>query len=189
MKDSDRLEMVTAIQTILRLIENKEELREELQETPLRVARAYEEMLCGYDVDVGGLFKIFNGEGLDQIVAIRNIPFVSMCEHHMLIFSGTVNVAYLPNGRVIGASKLPRLVQAYSKRLQIQERIAEQVAHAIMCYLEPHGVAVIIKGEHSCMRCRGANSYSSDMINSIMLGKFREDQALRMEVLSLIGQI
>ena len=155
-------------------------------ETPDRVARAYEEMLGGYDVDIDKLFKHFEGEGKDQVVAVKDIDFTSFCEHHFLPFTGRAHVAYLPKDRVIGASKIPRLVHAYACRLQLQERIAEQVANTLMEKLQPLGVAVIIYGEHTCMRCRGVKSNSSQLINSVMLGRFREDPGLRSELLALL---
>jgi GTP cyclohydrolase I len=156
-------------------------------ETPERVYRALEELLAGYKVNVNALFKAFDGEGMDQIVMVRDIEFTSWCRHHLLPFRGVAHVAYLPNGKAIGASKLPRLVQAYAKRLQLQERIAEQVANTLMEKLKPKGVAVVIQAQHSCMQCRGVNSSGSSMVNSIMLGAFRDDASLRAEVLMLMS--
>ncbi len=170
---------------LIYLIEGK--LRPGTEETPDRVARAYEELFDGYNVNIEELFKVFDGEGTDQIVAVRDIEFTSMCEHHMLPFFGTVHVAYLPNGKAIGASKIPRLVNAFSHRLQIQERLAEQIGTAIMEHLKPRGVAIIIEAKHSCMICRGVKSTSSKLVTSIMLGDFRDNPAMRMEVLSLLG--
>jgi len=162
-------------------------VRQELVETPGRVASAYQEILDGYGVDIDKLFKTFEG-GIDQLVISKDINTYSMCEHHLLPFSVNAVVAYLPDKRVIGASKLERLVIAYSHRLQLQERIAEQVAHTIMEKLQPLGVAVIIEGEHLCMRCRGVNSKAGKIVNSIMLGKFRESAALRTELLTLLNR-
>jgi len=163
------------------------ELRGGLVGTPDRVYRALGELFEGYAVDIDSLFTTFDGEAVDQIVLARDIPFTSFCEHHLLEFSGIAHVAYLPNGCAIGASKLPRLVLAYAKRLQLQERIAEQVAHTLMEKLKPKGVAVIIQARHSCMQCRGVKSTGSSLVNSIMLGAFREDSTLRMELLSLLS--
>ena len=162
-------------------------MREDLKETPGRVQRAYEEMFDGYDTDIDSIFKTFDGEGQDQIVVVKDIVSWSVCEHHLLSVELLVHVAYLPRTKVIGASKIERLVHAYAHRLQLQERIARQIADAMMNRLAPQGVAVIIEGIHGCMRCRGVKSQSSKMVNSIMLGLFREDSALRMEVLSLLG--
>ena len=156
-------------------------------ETPDRVYRALEELLAGYKVNVNALFKTFEGEGIDQIVMARDIRFTSFCRHHLLQFTGVAHVAYLPNGRAIGASKLPRLVQAYAKRLQLQEKIAEQVANTLMEKLKPRGVAVVIQAQHSCMSCRGVNSAGTSLVNSIMLGEFRENASLRAEVLMLMS--
>lgn len=172
------------VKAILEAIEN-EPLSKRLIDTPERVQRAYEELFDGYNIDIESLFKSFDGEGTDQLVIAKNIPFSSVCEHHMLGFGGVVSIAYLPNKRVIGASKLPRIVQAYSHRLQLQERIAEQVASAIMKYLDPKGVAVIIEGKHDCITCRGIKS-DCEFVNSIMLGAFRDNATLRNEVLLLI---
>lgn len=175
-----------AVGIMLQAIEDSP-LREGIAETPDRVARSFAELFDGYDVDIDKLFKVFDGEALDQVVAIRDIPFTSTCEHHMLQFSGVAHVAYLPNGKAIGASKIPRLVLAYAHRLQLQERIAEQVAHTLMDKLEPKGVAVIIQAQHSCMQCRGVKSVGSSMVNSIMLGEFRKNPALRSELLALLS--
>ena len=177
--------IVPAVESLLKAIEGPT-LRKDLIDTPDRVYRALEEMLSGYETDIDSLFKTFDGEGTDQLVIVKNVEFSSFCEHHFLPFSGSANVAYLPNNKVIGASKIPRLVLAYAHRLQLQERIAEQVANTLMQKLEPLGVAVIIKGEHLCMRCRGVKSTNCSIINSIMLGSFRDNPALRMEVLELL---
>ena len=163
-------------------------LREGLARTPDRVYKALGELLGGYQVDIDGLFTSFDGEAIDQLVMVKDIEFTSLCEHHCLPFSGLAHVAYLPNGCAIGASKLPRLVLAYANRLQIQERIAEQVAHTLMEKLNPLGVAVVIEADHSCIRCRGVRSTKSSMVNSIMLGAFRETPSLRTELLLLLGQ-
>lgn len=162
-------------------------IRPPLLETPRRVASALEEILDGYAVDIPNLFKTFEGEGQDQIVVVKDICSYSICEHHVLPFYIRASVAYLPVEKVIGASKIERVVNAYAHRLQLQERIARQVADSIMKYLQPRGVGVIIEGEHLCMRCRGVKSRESKMVNSVMLGDFRTEGSLRMEVLSLLG--
>lgn len=167
-------------------IGDNEPLREGMKETPERVCRALDELFDGYKTDIDSLFKTFDGEGVDQIVYIKNHEATSFCEHHLLPFSVSVDIAYLPNKKVIGASKLPRLINAYAHRFQIQERIAEQVAAAIMKYLKPKGVAVIIHGQHACMSCRGVKS-GATLGNSIMLGAFRKDATARAEVLALLG--
>lgn len=175
------------IKNLLKQIEPETYSREGLEETPARVAKAYSEWFDGYSVNIDELFKCFPGEGTDQIVCLKNIPFYSFCEHHMAPFSGTVDVAYLPDGKVIGASKIPRIINAYSHRLQIQERIAQQVADILMNKLNPKGVAVIIRAKHSCISSRGVKAHDVEMVNSVMLGVFRDEPGARMEVLSLLG--
>ena len=192
----DKTYTSTLIRDLLYQIEGKP-LRSDLEETPDRVVRALEELLDGYSVDIPALFTAFDDEesvpknnhtGLhDQIVAVRGIECWSWCEHHILPFHIRASVAYLPKDKVIGASKIPRLVLAYAHRLQLQERITRQVANAIMDNLEPYGVAVILVGEHSCMRIRGVKSESSQLVTSVMLGAFRDNQSTRLEVLSLLG--
>ena len=177
---------IRLITELLKTIEGPE-LRPGLKETPDRVQRALTEMLDGYNTNLDNIFKTFDGEGTDQIVAVENISFTSLCEHHLLPFHGVVHIAYLPNGKAIGASKLPRLVNAFAHRLQIQERITEQIGKTLMEKLNPFGVAVIIKAEHSCMICRGVKATGSKLTTSVMLGTFRENQAQRMEVLALLG--
>ena len=161
-------------------------LRKGLHNTPLRATEALEEMLDGYYVDVESLFTTFDDEGQDQIVIAKDIPFYSFCEHHLLLFSGKGHIAYLPKEKVIGASKLPRILLAYSHRLQLQERITRQVADAIISHLQPYGVAVILEAKHACIACRGVKSDCS-FVTSIMLGTFRQDIAMRQEVLALLG--
>jgi len=182
----DKIYTSTLIRDLLYQIEGKP-LRPDLEETPDRVVRALEEMLDGYSVDIESLFKISDGEGQDQIVAIRDIESWSLCQHHLLPFRCLIHVAYLPVERVIGVSKIVRLCHAYAHRLQLQERIAKQIADAMMTYLQPQGVAVIIHGKHLCMRCRGVKSSTSQVVNSVMLGAFRKERTLRMEVLSLLN--
>lgn len=174
------------IEDILKQIEGPN-LRADLIETPRRVERAYNEMFDGYAVDVESLFKTFLQDGTDQIVTMKNIETWSCCEHHMLPFRCLVSVAYLPIEKVIGASKIERLVHAYAHRLQIQERLGKQIADIMMQKLRPQGVAVVIKGEHLCMRCRGVRSSSSQLVTSVMLGQFRLERTLRLEVMSLLG--
>lgn len=187
MKRAQLQAIEVSITTILHTIEESTKLRSGIIETPNRVARAYAEMFDGYTTDIDSLFKTFEDEGIDQIVVLKDIGFTSVCEHHMLPFSGYAHVAYLPNGKVIGASKIPRLVLAYAHRLQIQERITQQVSEALMEKLKPLGVAVIIEATHLCMKCRGVKSEEGKLVTSVMLGKFREDINVKQEVLSLLG--
>jgi len=175
-----------AVSTILLSIEEGP-LREELLETPRRVAHAFEEMLSGYSVDIDALFQTFDGEGQDQLVIVRDIEAWSICEHHLLPFQICASVGYLPDDKVIGVSKIERLVLAYAHRLQLQERITEQVANTLMKMLQPRGVAVVIKGKHLCMRARGVRSKNSEVVTSVMLGHFRDNPTLRNEFLHLVS--
>ena len=181
----DKKKLRRAIHSMLVAIEG-EPLRQPLLETPLRAQRGFEEMLSGYDVDIPSLFKVFDGEGKDQIVITRGIETYSFCEHHVLPFFIRASVAYLPKDRVIGVSKMGRLVNAYAHRLQLQERLTEQVAKAIMDNLQPQGVGVVIVGEHLCMRARGVKNPESEVVTSVMLGEFRENHDLKHEVLELL---
>lgn len=163
-------------------------MREGLLDTPNRVIRAYKnEIFSGYNKDLKDLFVTFDNAGYDQIIILRNIEMSSMCEHHMLPFYGVAHVAYIPNDRVVGLSKLARLVDLYSRRLQIQERIGEQVTEALMEHLQPLGAACIIDAVHLCMRMRGVSKQNSSMVTSSLKGVFRTDEKARQELLNLIG--
>jgi GTP cyclohydrolase I len=162
--------------------------REGLHDTPARVARAYEEFFAGYAVDpVAVLERTFaETEGYDEIVLLKNIRLESYCEHHMVPIIGIAHVAYLPAHRVVGISKLARVVQAYSKRLQIQEKLTAQIANTIETVLQPRGVAVVIESEHQCMTTRGVHQHGASMVTSRMLGAFRDDANTRRELMALI---
>jgi len=160
--------------------------REGLRKTPERVIRAWEELFAGYGQDPAQVFTTFEADGYDQIVLMRDIELFSVCEHHLLPFFGRAHVAYVPGERVVGASKLARLLEIYSRRLQIQERIGEQVTEAIMRYLGARGAACIIEAEHLCMRMRGVNKQHSTLVTSSVRGVFRTDYATRAELISLI---
>ena len=164
--------------------------REGLLDTPDRVVGSYDEFFGGYHEDpVSMLERTFaETDGYDEIVLLRNIGFVSHCEHHMAPIIGHAHVAYLPRTRVVGISKLARVVEAYARRLQIQEKMTAQIANIINEVLEPRGVAVIIEAAHQCMSTRGVNKTGVDMVTSRMLGAFREDPATRQEFLSMIGK-
>ncbi|PXF41149.1 GTP cyclohydrolase 1 [Gracilariopsis chorda] len=157
-----------------------------LDSTPRRVALMFSELLSGYRVDATALLNgaIFN-EAATDAVHIRGIRFSSLCEHHMLTFSGRVHVAYIPDGRVIGLSKVPRIVRMFAQRLQLQERLTRQIAHFLNAVLRPRGVAVIVEGRHLCASIRGVRSTDSTMLTSVMLGDFRTDAALREQLWSL----
>ncbi|WP_126177151.1 GTP cyclohydrolase I FolE [Tsuneonella rigui] len=163
--------------------------REGLRDTPRRVARAWREYCRGYDEDPGEhLARTFDEVGgYDEIVMLRAIPFQSHCEHHMAPITGTATIAYLPAGRVVGISKLARVLNGYASRLQVQERLTAQVAQAIWDELAPRGVAVMIEAQHGCMTGRGVKTSGVGMITSRMLGCFLDDQQSRNEVLSLMN--
>ena len=164
--------------------------REGLLDTPDRVVGSYDEFFGGYHEDpVSMLERTFaETDGYDEIVLLRNIGFVSHCEHHMAPIIGHAHVAYLPRTRVVGISKLARVVESFARRLQIQEKMTAQIANIINEVLEPRGVAVIIEAAHQCMSTRGVNKTGVDMVTSRMLGAFREDPATRQEFLSMIGK-
>jgi len=159
--------------------------RDGLQETPTRVARALRELTCGYTVDVDNLLKTFDGEGANEMVVVRNIPFHSLCEHHMLPFFGVAHVAYLPGERIVGLSKLARLVDAYARRLQVQERLTKQVADTLDRVLAPKGVGVVIEARHFCMEMRGVRQQGSTTRTTALRGVFEYDRT-RAEFLAAI---
>jgi GTP cyclohydrolase I len=164
--------------------------REGLIDTPKRVARAWKEYCQGYASDPGlHLSRTFDEVGgYDEIVLLRNIPFQSHCEHHMAPIIGTASIAYLPTDRVVGISKLARVLHGYAERLQVQERLTAQVAHAIWERLKPQGVAVVIEAQHGCMTGRGVKTHGVGMVTSRMLGCFLDDPNSRKEVLALMGK-
>lgn len=161
--------------------------REGLKDTPDRVWRAYEHMFSGYGVDIPNLFTTFDADGYDQIVILRDIEVFSMCEHHILPFFGRAHVAYIPKKKVIGVSKLARLVDAYARRLQIQERLGNQVTDALMKYLEPAGAACIIDAVHMCTRMRGVEKQHSSMKTSSLKGAFYSKPEARAELMMLLN--
>jgi GTP cyclohydrolase I len=183
-----RAEAEEAVRTLLRWA-GDDPTREGLIDTPGRVARAYEEFFAGYDVDpVALLERTFEEtDGYDEIVLLRDIRLESHCEHHMVPILGRAHVAYLPHRRVVGISKLARVVDAYAHRLQIQEKLTAQIANTIQQVLEPRGVAVVIEAAHQCMTTRGVHKPGVTMVTSRMLGAFRDDPTTRREVLSMIG--
>jgi GTP cyclohydrolase I len=148
--------------------------------------KAYDELCAGYKIDPASVFKVFDSEKYDGIVILKNVEFHSLCEHHVLPFSGKAHIAYIPNEKVIGVSKLARLLEIYTRRLQIQERIGEQVVNDIMKYLSPKGAACILEAQHMCMTCRGVNKQDSVMITSSLRGCFLAKDSARQELMSLI---
>lgn len=157
------------------------------EETPARFVRGLQELISGYDQDPGEiLMKRFSSDS-DEMVCLREVPYYSLCEHHMLPVIGKVSLAYIPsNGIVVGLSKLARLVECFSRRFQLQERMGDQIATALFSQLRPQGVGVIVRGQHLCMRIRGARS-EGEMVTSHLLGKMREDPAVRAEFMQLAG--
>lgn len=183
-----REEAEAAVRTLLRWA-GDDPTREGLRDTPARVARSYEEFYAGYLVDpVSVLERTFaETDGYDEIVLLRDIRVESHCEHHMVPIIGRAHVAYLPHRRVVGISKLARLVDAYAKRLQIQEKMTAQIANTIQDVLQPRGVAVVIEAGHQCMTTRGVHKSGVTMVTSHMLGVFRDDPTTRRELLAMIG--
>lgn len=159
--------------------------REGLRDTPARVARAYAEWFAGYRVDPRKLLERVFSETDDyqETVLLRSIPLISTCEHHLAPIVGHAHVAYRPNGRIVGISKLSRLVDAYARRLQLQERLTNQIAHTLEEVLEPRGVAVIVEASHGCMSTRGVNQQGVSMVTKCWLGDFRESADLRRELM------
>jgi len=178
-------------ENIRRLLEyiGEDPNREGLKETPHRVVRSYDELFGGYSVDeefgIAELLKTFPGEDYDEMVLLKDCEFFSTCEHHMLTFAGKAHVAYIPNGKIVGISKLARLVEVYSRRLQVQERICKQVVNALMIHLKAKGAACILEAQHGCMTCRGVEKQHSIMVTSALEGVFR-DGTVRQELFSLI---
>ena len=162
--------------------------REGLIKTPLRVSKAWKFFSTGYKQNLDDIINnaIFS-EGSKDMVVVRDIEFFSLCEHHLLPFFGKAYVAYIPNGKVIGLSKIPRIIDMFSRRLQVQERLTRQIAEAVKDVLDPIGVAVIMEGQHMCMQMRGVEKQSSLATTSSMLGKFRDSDKTRAEFLSIIG--
>ena len=188
---SDTIDIDTARRLIYDLLKavGEDPDREGLKNTPDRVARMYTELLSGYNMDPekivnGALFNI----NYDEMVLVRDIEFYSLCEHHMLPFIGRAHVAYLPAGKVIGLSKIPRIVDMYARRLQVQERMTRQIADILQAMLEPQGVAVVVEGMHLCSMMRGVRKHDARMTTSAMHGAFRANLATRQEFLDNISR-
>jgi GTP cyclohydrolase I len=160
--------------------------REGLKQTPMRVARMYAEVLNGLHDDPRQYLKTFFTEQYDELVVLRDIPFNSVCEHHLLPFTGKAHVAYLPDGRIVGISKLARVVEAYARRPQVQERMTSQIADLLMEELHAKGVAVIVQATHLCMTCRGVRKPGAIMVTSALRGRCKSDARTRSEVMMLL---
>ena len=184
--DEKSLERIAAAVREILLAVGEDPDREGLRATPKRVARMYEEAFNGMDAGVDDLFKTVFEEKYDEMVVLRDIPFHSMCEHHLLPFMGKAHVAYLPKGRVIGISKIARVVDAFAHRPQVQERLTSQIADKIMAELAPRGVAVILEANHTCMTIRGVKKPGAVMITSAVRGLFKTNPATRAEAMSLL---
>jgi GTP cyclohydrolase I len=176
------------VRALLRALDPEPE-REGLRRTPSRVARALAFLTKGHEEDPR---RVINGalfsEDYSEMIVLKDIDFYSLCEHHILPFFGKAHVAYLPNGRIVGVSKLARLVEVFARRLQVQERMTNQIASTIAEQLEPLGVGVVLEAEHLCMRMRGVEKQNSVVVTSAMLGVFREHQTTREEFMNLIGR-
>jgi GTP cyclohydrolase I len=184
----DRAEAEAAVRTLLRWAGDDPD-REGLRDTPARVVRSYEEYFSGYGEDPAELLarSFEETDGYDEMVVLRDIRLVSHCEHHMVPIIGRAHIGYLPSGRVVGISKLARVMDLYAKRLQIQEKLTAQIANTIEEVLKPKGVAVVIEAAHQCMTTRGVNKSGVTMVTSRMLGDFRTSATTRKEFLSMIS--
>lgn len=184
-----RAEAEAAVRTLLRWAGDDPD-REGLRATPDRVVRSYEEFFSGYSLDPEEILARTFEEtaGYDDMVVLRGIRFESYCEHHMVPIIGVAHIGYLPRSRVVGISKLARVLEIFSKRLQIQEKMTAQIATTIDRVLNPHGVAVVIEGEHQCMTTRGVHRPGVNMVTSQMIGVFRDNDSTRKEFLSIIGK-
>jgi len=184
--NENRARIEQLIEELLQLV-GEDPKREGLLRTPNRVAKAYEFLLQGYHVDIEKILNaaVFN-EKYNEMVVVKDVDFFSMCEHHMLPFYGRAHVAYIPKGKIVGLSKIPRIVEVFSRRLQVQERLTQQIAEALNNALSPAGVAVVIEARHMCMMMRGVQKQNSLATTSAMLGEFEEDVKTRGEFLHLI---
>jgi GTP cyclohydrolase I len=182
----DRTEVEDALRTLIRWA-GDDPARDGLRETPARVARAFQEFFAGYAVDPTALLqKTFEEiEGYDEMIVLRAIPFESHCEHHLAPIIGQAWVGYIPDGRVVGISKLARVVETFARRLQIQEKMTAQIANTVNDVLRPKGVGVVIRAAHHCMTTRGIHKPGTDLVTSRMLGCFRDDPVTRQEFLGL----
>jgi len=182
-----RLELRDHVAEMLKLLGEDPE-REGLKKTPLRVEKAYKYFTKGYEQDAGDILKsaVFSASDYDEMVIVKDIDVFSMCEHHLLPFFGKCHIAYLPDKKVVGLSKLPRVVEVFARRLQIQEKLTTDIAKAIEASLKPKGVGVVIEALHLCVMMRGVEKHNAHMVTSSMQGRFRSDSKTREEFLGLI---
>jgi len=182
-----RAEAELAVRTLIRWAGDNPD-REGLVDTPARVVRAYDEWFAGYGKDPAEFLQrtFVEAAGYDEMIVLRNIGFVSHCEHHMVAIIGCAHIGYLPRGRIVGISKVARIVDAYSKRLQIQEKMTAEIADSLEAGLRPHGVAVVVEGVHGCMASRGVHKSHANMVTSCMRGRFRDEACTRHEFLSAV---
>ncbi len=194
MTDDQKYRRIQAVETLLRTIPKTsgadgsgQAFRDGVKDTPNRVAKAWEEWTSGYYVDIPSLFKTFEdgAEGCDQMVMVKNIPIYSKCEHHLADIFGTATIAYIPNKRVVGLSKLNRVADAFARRLQVQERLTNQIADAIVEHLQPLGVGVVITARHMCMESRGINQPNSQTTTSALRGVIKDERDARNEFFQL----
>jgi GTP cyclohydrolase I len=183
--EENRAELERLVREMLRMI-GEDPDREGLLETPARVVRMFEEIYAGYSVDPGDVLGVTFDEQHEELVIVKDIVYYSQCEHHLAPFFGKVHIGYLPSGKIVGLSKLARLVEAVTRKLQVQERITSQIADILEERLHPHGVMVVVEGEHLCMCARGVKKPGSKTVTSAIRGEFRESAALRDEFLQLI---
>ncbi len=183
--DLDRI--VAAVREILAALGDDPD-REGLRDTPARVARMYAELFSGLRQDPAEYLRTFFTERYDEMVALRDIPFNSLCEHHLMPFEGVAHIAYLPDGKIVGISKLARVVDAFAHRPQVQERLTSQIADLLFTTLAAKGVAVVMEATHTCMTCRGVKKSGSIMVTSALRGLCKSDARTRGEVMTLLGQ-
>ncbi len=182
------LEIEQHIEAVLRAI-GEDPNREGLKETPKRVACSYKKLFSGYDQNPADVVTVFDNEGYDEMVIARDIEFYSFCEHHMIPFFGRAHIGYIPNDKIIGVSKMPRILEIFARRLQNQERLTSQVANSLMELLKPKGVGVVLEAKHLCMMARGVEKQNSMMVTSTVRGLFKKNLNTRTEFLRLIGKV
>ena len=180
---------IEAAMTEILLAVGEDPGRDGLLNTPARVARMYSEVLAGRRLDPSRHLDVVFAEDHHEMVVVKDIPFESLCEHHMMPFMGKAHVAYVPNGRIVGLSKIARVVEEYARRLQVQERLSSQVADLLMEKLEPQGVGVVMEATHTCMTMRGIRKPGSLMVTSAVRGTFKTREATRSEFMSFIGRV